>query len=242
VDYGQAGGYCTAQAQWCRPQLAAQHLRRRQSLDVRPRAAARATDGIVTGTGTVTADNPSFTVRHVADHADRRRVLVVCGQQANTPEAWLAARQQQFDVLFCRNCSDLPALLGKTDALWVLVEAGPTLLAALKEMNLWDDWLTIRQNAAEVDHYTVSTRHDVTPLALFPEWARCTQEQACFPVLSNLSGSVLAKSSRVTRSLMLEVADRPDRRGRGREHCRQWCLSDSRGSGAEYARTLFCQQ
>lgn len=141
----------------------------------------RATDGIVTGTGTVTADNPSFTVRHVADHADRRRVLVVCGQQANTPEAWLAARQQQFDVLFCRNCSDLPALLGKTDALWVLVEAGPTLLAALKEMNLWDDWLTIRQNAAEVDHYTVSTRHDVTPLALFPEWARCTQEQACFP-------------------------------------------------------------
>ena len=141
----------------------------------------RATDGVVTGTGTVMADNPAFTVRHVPDHADRRRLLVVCGQKAHTPEDWLAERQKQFDVLFCRSCADLPALLAKTDALWVLVEAGPTLLAALKELNLWDDWLTIRQNAAGVDHYTVSTRHDVTPLALFPEWARCTQEQACFP-------------------------------------------------------------
>lgn len=141
----------------------------------------RATDGIVTGTGTVQADLPSFTVRHVTDHPNRRRLLVVCGQAAHVPQAWHAKVEQQFDVLLCSDVAMLPSLLASTDALWLMVEAGPTLLATLKAQSLWDDWLSIRQNAAGVDHFSVSTRHDVTPLALFPEWARCTQEQTCFP-------------------------------------------------------------
>lgn len=144
-------------------------------------ALRRATDGIVTGTGTVAADLPSFTVRHVPDHPERRRVLVVCGQASSVPQAWQAKAEQQFDVLFCPNSAHLPELLAQTNALWLMVEAGPTLLAALKAQNLWDDWLTIRQNAAGVDHFSVSKRQDVTPLALFPEWARCTQEPTCFP-------------------------------------------------------------
>lgn len=141
----------------------------------------RATDGLITGMGTVVADNPSFTVRHVPDHAARRRVLVVCGQEGKVPPAWRGRAEAQFDVLLCPDATALPDLLAQTEALWLMVEAGPTLLATLKEQNLWDDWLTIRQDADGVDHFSVSTRHDVTPLALFPEWARCTQEQICFP-------------------------------------------------------------
>lgn len=141
----------------------------------------RATDGIITGTGTIAADQPGFTVRHVPDHANRHRLLVVCGQEANVAAQWVAQAEKRFDVLFCPNSEALPELLAQTDALWLMVEAGPKLLSALQEQNLWDDWLTIRQNAAGVDHFSVSTRQDVTPLALFPEWVRCTQEQACFP-------------------------------------------------------------
>ena len=146
-------------------------------------ALRRVTDGLVTGTGTVRADLPAFTVRHVPDHPDRRRVLVVCGGARNVPPHWLEQAEQQFDVLFCPDCSDLPALLATTPALWVMVEAGPTLLRALRKQDLWDDWLSIGQDAQGRDHFSVSTRHDISPLSLFPEWARCTQEQACFPVL-----------------------------------------------------------
>ena len=146
-------------------------------------ALRRVTDGIVTGTGTIQADLPAFTVRHVPDHANRRRVLVVCGARRNVPAHWLAQVEPKFDVLFCPDCADLPALLASTPALWVMVEAGPTLLRALHAQGLWDDWLRIGQDAQGCDHFSVATRHDISPLSLFPQWARCTQEQACFPVL-----------------------------------------------------------
>ncbi|GAN67948.1 bifunctional diaminohydroxyphosphoribosylaminopyrimidine deaminase/5-amino-6-(5-phosphoribosylamino)uracil reductase RibD [Acetobacter orleanensis] len=136
----------------------------------------RATDLVITGMGTVLADNPSFTVRHVPDHADRRRTLVVCGQEAHVPLRWREQTHARFDVTFCPDIQELPALLAETPALWAMVEAGPTLLAALRAQGLWDDWLTIRQDAHGADHFSVSTRHATTPLALFPEWARCAEE------------------------------------------------------------------
>ncbi|WP_087651891.1 MULTISPECIES: bifunctional diaminohydroxyphosphoribosylaminopyrimidine deaminase/5-amino-6-(5-phosphoribosylamino)uracil reductase RibD [Acetobacter] len=142
----------------------------------------RVTDGIVTATGTVLADRPTLTVRHVEDHPERRRLLVVCGQEQHAPTEWLASVSATFDVRFCPDIAQLPDILAQSDALWVLVEAGPTLLEALKTHNLWDDWLTIRQDASGQDHLAVSTQHDVTPLSLFPEWVRCAQEQVCFPV------------------------------------------------------------
>lgn len=139
-------------------------------------ALRRATDLVITGMGTVLADNPSFTVRHVPDHTDRRRTLVVCGQEAHVPLRWRERAHRHFDVKFCPDIQELPALLAETLALWAMVEAGPTLLAALRAQSLWDDWLTIRQDAHGADHFSISTRHATTPLALFPEWARCAEE------------------------------------------------------------------
>ena len=144
-------------------------------------ALRRATDLVITGTGTVVADNPTFTVRHVEDHAERRRTLVVCGQSAHLPEHWLEQARCRFDVKVCPDVRELSAVLAETPALWAMVEAGPTLLAALREQNLWDDWLTIRQDASGTDHFSVTTRHTTTPLALFPEWAQCAEESPCFP-------------------------------------------------------------
>ncbi|WP_415491341.1 bifunctional diaminohydroxyphosphoribosylaminopyrimidine deaminase/5-amino-6-(5-phosphoribosylamino)uracil reductase RibD [Acetobacter sp.] len=145
-------------------------------------ALRRVTDGVITATGTVRADRPGLGVRHVEDHPARRRLLVICGQETNTPADWLDSAQQRFDVRFCPDCTDLAPLLAGTDALWLLVEAGPTLLAALRAQGLWDDWLTIRHDTDGQDHLSVMTRHDTTPLSLFAEWAHCTQEHVCFPV------------------------------------------------------------
>ncbi|MBS0984863.1 bifunctional diaminohydroxyphosphoribosylaminopyrimidine deaminase/5-amino-6-(5-phosphoribosylamino)uracil reductase RibD [Acetobacter thailandicus] len=141
----------------------------------------RMTDGILTGTGTILADLPSFTVRHVPDHEHVRRLLVICGQQDALPQSWLDQRRACFDIRFCSDLTHLPALLAQTSAMWLMAEAGPRLLAALRQNNLWDDWLTIRQGAEAQDQYFISQRQNVTPLALLPEWVHCQQEQVCFP-------------------------------------------------------------
>ena len=106
----------------------------------------------------------------------------MCGEQANTPAEWLDGDKATCDGRCCTDCAELPRVLAQADALWVRGEAGPALLGGVRQANLWDDWLTIRQDAQGQDHLTVSTRHDITPLSLFPEWAQCTQEQTCFPV------------------------------------------------------------
>ena len=156
------------------------------------------TDGIITATGTVRTDHPTLTVRLVPDHVARQRVLVVCGQKTNIPVDWLQTAQKRFAISVCPDCAQLPEILAQTSALWMLVEAGPTLLNVLRQADLWDDWLTIEQHHFQnnndtnkkqnCDQWRVTTRHTITPISLLPEWAECQheqdkQEEACFPVL-----------------------------------------------------------
>ncbi len=105
----------------------------------------RACDAVVTGIGTVLADDPSFTVRHVADHEGRGpRPLIVLDRQGRMPMAWRQAREADgFHVEQCRDLASVPALLGQMGVNWALIEAGPALLKSVREAELWDDWLTI---------------------------------------------------------------------------------------------------
>lgn len=132
-------------------------------------ALRRATDAVVTGIGTVRADLPGLDVRRVADHVERRRILLVCGRRDNAPAAWLEQAERRFDVRFCAAVEDAPAMLAEAGALWALVEAGPTLLAAMRAGDVWDDWLRIEQRAAGGERLTVASRHRDTPLALFAD-------------------------------------------------------------------------
>ena len=140
----------------------------------------RASDAIITGVGTILADRPLFTVRHVADHPIRRRIVGVVDRGDGVPEDW--RRETEARGLVLRNAPDLAALLrllSDEGVLWALVEAGPRLLGRIEQDGLWDDWLTITQDRQGRDHVSVRGRHPVSPLRLI-EGAR-QQEVACSP-------------------------------------------------------------
>ena len=127
----------------------------------------RATDAIITGMGTILADRPHFTVRHVPDHPGRRRILAVPDPRGALPDSYL--REAEARGFLLRTAPDLPSLLQaltREGVLWALVEGGPRLLADIERDGLWDDWLTIRQDIAGRDAMAVRTRHDATPLRL----------------------------------------------------------------------------
>lgn len=106
----------------------------------------RECEAIITGSGTILADDPSFTVRRVPDHPDRRRRLAILDRRGRTPRGYLeAARERGLDVSVH---ADLPALLdelGAAGVLSALVEAGPTLRQAVLEAGLWDEEVVFRQ-------------------------------------------------------------------------------------------------
>ncbi len=144
----------------------------------------RATDAIITGTGTVLADLPSLTVRHLADHPGRRRLLAIVGGRT-LPESYLAAAAARgFEVRRVAAPDLLPSLLGEAGVLWAMVEAGPSLLHGLRAAGLWDDELTIRvppSAGAAPDRLAIATREPggPTPLRLLPELADLDQEEPC---------------------------------------------------------------
>ena len=144
----------------------------------------RATDAIVTGMGTILADSPHFTVRHVPDHDGRRRFLAVVDQDAGLPAAYRHEAEQRGFAL--RTAADLPSLLrllASEGVLWALVEGGPRLLAEIERLGLWDDWLTIRHDAPDRDRVMVHTRRAGTPLRLIPGL-----EGAALPVSTEMEG------------------------------------------------------
>ncbi len=109
----------------------------------------RRADAILTGSGTVLVDDPAFTVRHVADHADKRRLLALLDRRRRIDDAWLqAAAARGFEPFRADDLESALDQLGRHGVLEVLVEAGPALTAAVLESGLWDEHVLIRQAAA----------------------------------------------------------------------------------------------
>ena len=134
----------------------------------------RATDAIVTGMGTILADRPHLTVRHVPDHPGRRRLLAVVDRGGELPQEYrLESEARGFVVRTAPELGALLRLLAAEGALWALVEAGPRLLAQIERDGLWDDWLTIRHRPEPgpaqqdvPDQLSVRVQAGVTPLRL----------------------------------------------------------------------------
>ncbi len=100
----------------------------------------READAIVTGSGCVLADDPAFTVRRVADHAGKRRLLAILDRRRRVPTAYLEqARARGLDARIYDDLDNMLDDLGAAGAISALVEAGPTLRAALIERHLWDE-------------------------------------------------------------------------------------------------------
>lgn len=121
----------------------------------------RRADAIVTGSGTILADQPEFTIRRVTDPRRSPRRLAILDRRRRTPADYmLAARARGLEPSLH---DDIPALLedlAGSGALEALVECGPVLLAAFLEAGLWDEHVVIRQaaEAGQADQVDILTR------------------------------------------------------------------------------------
>ena len=100
----------------------------------------RGCEAIITGSGCILADDPSFTVRHLPDHEGRRRRLAILDRRGRTPDAYLqAAHARGLDAALYADIPSLLDELGAAGVLCALVEAGPTLRQAFLDLELWDE-------------------------------------------------------------------------------------------------------
>ncbi len=103
-------------------------------------------DAILTGSGTILADNPAFTVRHVADHFGKKRWLAILDRRRRVPVKYLEyARGQGFTVILPDSLESALRELGASGVLEVLVEAGPLISQAVLAGDLWDRHVILRE-------------------------------------------------------------------------------------------------
>ena len=85
-------------------------------------------DAIVTGSGTILADDPAFTVRHLPDHPGKRRFLAILDRRRRVPQAYLeAAAARGLDPLLYDDLESAIAELHTRGVRDILVEAGPSV-------------------------------------------------------------------------------------------------------------------
>jgi diaminohydroxyphosphoribosylaminopyrimidine deaminase/5-amino-6-(5-phosphoribosylamino)uracil reductase len=95
-------------------------------------------DAIVTGAGTILADDPSFTIRHVPDHTDKRRMLAILDRSQRIPVHYVEeATSRGFDVKLFDDIDCCFAELAALNIQDVLVEAGPLLSSAILASPHW---------------------------------------------------------------------------------------------------------
>jgi diaminohydroxyphosphoribosylaminopyrimidine deaminase / 5-amino-6-(5-phosphoribosylamino)uracil reductase len=142
----------------------AHHLRRRA-------------DAVLTGSGTIIADDPLFTVRRVADHVGKRRILVILDRRRRVMPAYLeAAAARGFDVWVEDDIEIALRRLGHAGVLEVLVEAGPALTSAVLAGPHWDEHVLIRQGARADLADAVSVIRRGANLPLIPKGPPCSLE------------------------------------------------------------------
>ena len=118
----------------------------------------RRADAILTGSGTVLADTPLFTVRHVPDFPNKRRMLIIMDRRKRISLSYLsAARQLGFAVHVADDVEAALQAVSATGGMEVLVEAGPTLAARIHAMRLWDEHVLIEEagNSNGTDRVTI---------------------------------------------------------------------------------------
>ena len=101
-------------------------------------------DAILTGSGTVLADEPLFTVRRVPDHLEKSRWLILLDRRNRVPELYLAkAHLAGFRVVRFLDLQKSLEFLGSQGVLEVLVEAGPELTRSILDGGFWDTHVLI---------------------------------------------------------------------------------------------------
>jgi diaminohydroxyphosphoribosylaminopyrimidine deaminase / 5-amino-6-(5-phosphoribosylamino)uracil reductase len=118
----------------------------------------RRADSIFTGSGTVLADNPLFTVRHVEDFPRKRRKLVLFDRRNRIPAQYRsAALARGFEVISATSLEQALREVAAVGGLEVLVEAGPQFTAYVLQSPFWDEHVIISQGAGD-DHIEILNR------------------------------------------------------------------------------------
>ena len=115
-------------------------------------------DAILTGSGTVLADRPLFTVRRVPDHlfdgVAKRRALVVLDRrrrvETELPDWCRGAQERGFDLKFEDDLEVALKTLLEQGVMEVLVEAGPTLTEVVLQSDFWCRHVLISQGNPSV--------------------------------------------------------------------------------------------
>ena len=103
-------------------------------------------DAILTGSGTILADNPDFTVRLVPDYPGKKRFLAVLDRRRRVPAAWLeAAHARGLEPAIYDSPQEAIGALAALGTREILVEAGPLVSGAMLKQNLWNLSVTIRK-------------------------------------------------------------------------------------------------
>lgn len=111
----------------------------------------RRADAIVTGSGTILADAPEFTVRHVPDFSGKSRVLCILDRRARVDADYCAAAKGRgFRVVIAQDITQALRDLAEMGCNEVLVEAGPSVLGSIEALGCWDEWVTIAQPKDEI--------------------------------------------------------------------------------------------
>jgi diaminohydroxyphosphoribosylaminopyrimidine deaminase/5-amino-6-(5-phosphoribosylamino)uracil reductase len=117
-------------------------------------------DAILTGSGTILADNPEFTVRHVSDHAGKQRYLGIMDRRKQVPESYaVAAQQRRFEPMVFDDIESAIKDLADKGVRDILVEAGPTLSKAVLDSHLWNMSVTIQQGNSDVTTVEFNTNN-----------------------------------------------------------------------------------
>lgn len=95
----------------------------------------RNADAIVTGTGTVLADNPRLTARP----SNHQPVRIVLGNREIPRDAQIFNEEAPTKIISSRNLQDFLSLCQEEGFNQVLLEAGPTLVSAFLEADLVDE-------------------------------------------------------------------------------------------------------
>jgi diaminohydroxyphosphoribosylaminopyrimidine deaminase/5-amino-6-(5-phosphoribosylamino)uracil reductase len=106
----------------------------------------RRADAILTGSGTILADRPKFTVRHLPDIDGKSRILSVLDRRGRVDAEYLVqARLRGFRPEICTDIALALRGLAEAGCNEVLVEAGPQITEAVRSLGLWDEWVLIEK-------------------------------------------------------------------------------------------------
>lgn len=119
----------------------------------------RRADVIVTGSGTILADNPLFTVRHVENFPGKCRKLIILDRRRRVPHSYLQdAEARGFEVQIVDDFTAALQSAALGNALEVLLEAGPTLSSVVLNSPHWDELVRITQGNDEDEVETILRR------------------------------------------------------------------------------------